>query len=258
MSGISFTPAALCSVYHVPTLYGMPIPAGATQVEVRPVLGRGQSRILFRGPVEQDGVCITEDDIADQVAGNAPFWEYLDAQVRNGRVVAQQHSAKGRWQFRLSVSFQDQSGSCASLDDQGSTTRVTAEVFEFYRGALAGEKSSPLESALVTLATSMAELARSKVESESKVAQVVSQALTQSLQAVMPSLASAAKDASMVALVEKQLAHENQRADKATDAVLRMLKDKQESGDTFDDLAKMASFGVTALNFIRTAKGVVN
>jgi len=242
----------------VPTLYGIPIPAGSTQVEVRPILGRGQSRILFRGPVEQDGVCITEDDIADQVAGNAPFWEYLDAQVRSGRVVSQQQSAKGRWQFKLSVSFQDQSGACATLDDRGSTSHVTTEVFEFYRGSVTAANPSPLENALVTLSTAMAELAKSKLESESKVAQVISQAITQSLQAVMPSLASAAKDASMVALVEKQLAHENQRADKATDAVLRMLKDHKESGDAFDDLAKVASFGVTALNFIRTAKGVVN
>lgn len=258
MSGISYTPAALCSFYHVPTLYGIPIPAGATQVEVRPILGRGQSRILFRGPVEQDGVFITEDDIADQVASHASFWEYLDAQVRTGRVPAQQDSPKGCWKFRLSVSFQDQTGAPASLDEQGNTSRVTAEYFEFFRGPLRGEKTSPLETALVSLATSMVELTKSKVESESKVAQLVSQALTQSLQAVVPALACAAKDASMVALVEKQLAHENQRADKATDAVLRMLKDKQESGDTFDDLAKLASFGATALNLIRTAKGVVN
>ena len=51
---------------NTPTLYGIPIPRERS----RSRCGRssvGQRRLMYRGPVERDGVFITEDVIADHV-----------------------------------------------------------------------------------------------------------------------------------------------------------------------------------------------
>ena len=58
----------------------------------------------------------------------------------------------GVWMFRLSVCFQDQHGAPATLDpDAGLTSRVTAEAYEFYRGASKSDESG----AVNTLATAL-------------------------------------------------------------------------------------------------------
>ena len=138
----------------MPTLYGISIPQGATQVEVRPVFGRGQRRLMFRGPVERDGVFVTEDDIADHVAGDASFWQYIDSQVA-AKVL--QASSAGAWLLKLSVCFQDQHGAPATLDpESGLTSRVTAEAWEFWRGAA---PKSEEHSAVASLSSAIAELA---------------------------------------------------------------------------------------------------
>jgi len=250
----------------VPTLYGIPIPPGATQVEVRPIFGRGQRRLLYRGPVEQDGVFITEDVIADHVSNDAPLWEYLSAQVRAKTIQAPQD---GVWRFKLSVCFQDQHGAPATLDpDTGITSRVTSEAWEFWKGDASPDKSTPVEHALLAVVKETCALARSALERtmahEQNLASAVKEVLTQ----VMPSIAemgkgialasAQAQHAPFLALVEKQLGHENQRADKATDAVLRMLKDRQEGGGALDDLTKLATFGTAAMGLMQKAKGLAN
>jgi hypothetical protein len=138
----------------VPTLYGIPIPPGAQQVEVRPVFGRGQRRLMFRGPVERDGVFITEDDIADHVAADSAFWAYVDSQVAS-KVL--QVPATGVWAFKVSVCFTDQHGAPATLDpNSGLTSRVAAEPWEFWRGA---SKESEDKNALGAVSVALADLA---------------------------------------------------------------------------------------------------
>lgn len=253
-------------MYHVATLYGIVIPPGATQVEVRPVFGRGQRRLMYRGPVHRDGVDITEDVIADHVATDAAFWEYVAAQVRTKVLQAPQD---GAWQFRLSVCFQDQHGAPATLDpDSGITSRVTAEAWDFWKVDGAPDKSTPTEQALLSVVKETCSLARGALErsmaSEQNIATAVKEVLTQ----VMPSIAEMAKGialasaqgqhAPFLALVEKQLGHENQRADKATDAVLRMLKERQESGDSLEGLTKMVTLGTAAVGLWNKTKGLAN
>jgi len=172
----------------VPTLYGIPIPPGATQVEVRPIFGRGQRRLLYRGPVEQDGVFITEDAIADHVAVDEAFWQYVSAQVS---AKALQPTANGVWAFKLSVCFQDQHGAPATLDpDAGLTSRATSEAWEFYRGTGRTEDAT----AVGTLASALSSVIAKQGEA--------SAAQTQASMLLVKALADATKDIAATAIKE--------------------------------------------------------
>lgn len=65
------------------TLYGFKVPDGARLAEVRGATSQiGRARVIFRGPLEQDGQLLTEDTIADAVACDGRFWDWVNAQVR--------------------------------------------------------------------------------------------------------------------------------------------------------------------------------
>lgn len=245
------TVRALCILYHVPTLYGIPIPPGAHQVEVRPVFGRGQRRLLYRGPVERDGVFVTEDDIADHVAADAAFWQYVAAQVS---AKALQPGDNGTFSFKLSVCFQDQHGAPATLDpNTGITSRVTADAWDFYRASNKGED----QAASTTLANALAQLSGKQVDLQSAQTQAsvqIAQALTQCVQGVA---ATVIKE-TMAPLIEAQKliaeqARQNQlRADGLTvDLFKRMDTRPSPSGNGLGlvrDLLGVAREAKTLLN----------
>lgn len=229
----------------MPTLYGIPIPAGAQQVEVRPVFGRGQRRLMYRGPVERDGVFITEDVIADHVANDEAFWQYVQAQVNAKALPAPQ---AGVWMFRLSVCFQDQHGAPATLDpDAGLTSRVTAEAYEFYRGASKSDESG----AVNTLATALSQSQAMQSQAAANMAQVYATAARD--------IATATMREAMAPLIEAQkLIAENarraeERADGVTVDLYRQLsqRPKESSGSGLGllrDLLGVAREAKTFLN----------
>lgn len=172
------------------TLYGIQIPDGARQVEVRPVLGRGQARLLFRGPVEQDGVFITEDSIADAVAHDSAFWAYIEAKVKAGAIPAQPNG----WAFRLSVSFQDQSGAHATLcADTGTTSKVTSEAWDFWRAGTAKNEEHnavvALSGALQTLAGKAGEQNAAVVQAAAAMAKDIAIEVTKAVQGPLVEMA---------------------------------------------------------------------
>jgi hypothetical protein len=111
---------------------------------------------MYRGPVEQDGSPVTEEAVADAVAKDSGFWEYVAKQVEAGRIPEQ----PSVWRFRLAVSFQNSDGSNAVLDESGSTSRVTEQSFEFYRS---GQRAKETD-AVATLAVAVSQLAKSQAE----------------------------------------------------------------------------------------------
>lgn len=117
----------------MPSLYGCPIPASAETVEVRPILGRGHARPLYRGAVHQNSAVLNEHFIVHHVAHSGEVWQYIHSQAAIGRISPQM----GVWRFRLALSFYDQHNSPLALDAEGRSSHVTSESWEFYRhGAL--------------------------------------------------------------------------------------------------------------------------
>lgn len=222
----------------MPTLYGIAIPQGAQQVEVRPVFGRGQRRLLFRGPVERDGVFLTEDEIADHVAADSAFWAYIDSQVASKVLQA---PANGVWAFRLSVSFQDQHGAPATLDpSSGITSRVASEPWEFWRGAAAPsqekEAVSALGAALADLAGKQATTSAALVQASAAMARDI--AIEVSKQVQQPLL-------EMARLVAEHAKRSEERADGLAVDLFKNLNGRQVPGSS-------------GLGALRDLVGVVN
>lgn len=234
------------------TLYGIVIPPGAAQVEVRPVFGRGQRRLMYRGPVQRDGVDITEDVIADHVATDAAFWEYVAAQVRTKVLQA---PPDGAWQFRLSVCFQDQHGAPATLDpDSGITSRVTAEAWEFYRAAASQEDAS----ATGVLANTLGQLATKQADAQSAQSQAMAE-MAKTLSSCVKEIAATAIQQSMAPLMEAQklIADNARRAEERADGLAVDLfknlttRPKTDTGSGFGllrDLLGVAKEAKTLLN----------
>ncbi len=88
-------------------LFGVPVPDGAVKATIKPLLGRGQTKAMWSGPIEKDGIAVDECDIVSDVSDNAAFWSYVDLQVQSKRITAK---ADGVWLFRVIVIFEDQNG----------------------------------------------------------------------------------------------------------------------------------------------------
>ena len=111
-------------------LFGLQIPDAATHVTVRPILGQGNRRALYRGPVDQDGVVLSDDDIKDTVARDARFWDYVDASIKSGSL---SETDKRSLRCRVSVQFLDSGGAALSLGDGGELWAQSTETVEFLR-----------------------------------------------------------------------------------------------------------------------------
>lgn len=222
----------------MPDLFGIQIPPGAVTVEVRPIFGKGGTRLLFRGPVEENGVFVSEADIADRVAKDAGFWEYVDSAVEAGRIP----ESKGIWAFKLSLQFANQDGSYASDASTGRSSYLTGEPVEFWRakGAKAGG-----ESAVVI------ELLKLVREQGQLVPQLVREAVREGLTAGKELLCASAREAAQLqaagsaplaqamTLIQGFANAETKRADDASRAVVRMLNETKQ--DTDDDIFDKAT-----------------
>lgn len=102
------------------TLFGHEVPGAAVRVEVRPIFRQGNTLPLY------DGTCqdLTEGDILLAASKNVGFWEYVDAQVRAGRI---QTPKDNLWSWQVRVRFFDQAGNA-------SDSLKSENLHEFYRG----------------------------------------------------------------------------------------------------------------------------
>ena len=180
------------------------------------------SHEFFRGPVEQDGSLSRKTTSLTRwqaMLRSGSTW-----MLRCGPGACRRSKTRRKvLEVPASVSFQDQTGAPASLDEQGNTSRVTAEYFEFFRGPLRGEKTrletAPSASRLRWLNSPSPKWRASR----RSLSWFHRRSLSHFRPWCQPSPARP-RTHPWWRWSKKQLAHENQRADKATDAVLRMLK----------------------------------
>ena len=106
-------------------LYGLRVPDSTRLVEVRALIGNlSRSRVIYRGPLEEHGVEVTEDSIADLVATDARFWDWVSAQVRQRRIPTDSAGDGSIVKLKLALSFMQQDGSKAIIDEAtGATSR---------------------------------------------------------------------------------------------------------------------------------------
>lgn len=112
------------------TLFGLQIPDAAMHVTVRPIVGQGNRRALYRGPVDEDGRVLSDDDIKDAVARDLRFWEYVERSLEAGSLP---EGDPKRLSCRVSVQFTDSGGAAIALNDQGETWAQSKETVEFLR-----------------------------------------------------------------------------------------------------------------------------
>ena len=117
-------------------LFGVPVPDGAVKATIKPLLGRGQTKAMWSGPIEKDGIAVDECDIVSDVSDNAAFWQYVDLQVQAKRITAK---SDGVWLFRLIVIFED-------VYKRQAFHRATASVSS-YRALLFSEGRAPVAAA---------------------------------------------------------------------------------------------------------------
>lgn len=241
------------------TLYGFVVPDGARLVEVRAVTVPSlRPRTIFRGSLDEFGVAITEDAIADTVATDAKFWDWVGAQVRMRRISSEQRSDDGAVvRLKLSVSFINQDASLAIVDEAtGATSLVTDEAWEFHKGSTGNSDHANPMTLLERLMTLMFEQQR---EMPNQVARLLKEVTDTGKVALQTSAAESSKILqaaveplkAQMALIEKSHNHETTRADKASDAVIRMLNnpDKDKSS-TVDDLVKLVGAAPAILTIL--------
>ena len=243
----------------MPSLYGIPIPTGAKQIEVKPVLGSGPTRALFRGAVEENGRYVTEDDIADQAGRDQGFWDYIKVQASAGRL---KQPESGIWSFRLAVKFFDQFGAVASIDTEGKTTRTTDEPWEFFpsvRVAAQAAAPDPMATALAFLrdmhGAFAAEHKAALQESRSIVSTAVAAAQeivkTASTEAQKLLAAGAEPLRHTVDRVVEQARHETARADDATKDVVTLVREGESGGSLLDGLGKLVTVAPVAIPLVK-------
>lgn len=230
------------------TLYGFVVPDGARLVEVRAVtVPSVRPRTIFRGPLDEFGVVITEDSISDTVATDAKFWDWVGAQVRMRRVSAEQRSDDGAViRLKLSVSFINQDASLAILDEAtGATSLITDEAWEFHKGSAGHTDQANPMNLIERLMTLVIEQQK---EMPNQVARLLKEVTDTGKAALQTSAAESSKilQASVeplkaqMALIDKSHTHESTRADKANDAVIRLLNNpEKDKGNMVDDLVKL-------------------
>lgn len=119
-------------------LFGVPVPAGAVRVSIRPVMGRGPTLPLWEGRLSA-GEELSDGEILAAAARNQGFWDYVDAQIRAKRI---EPAEVFDWKLRLVFADQNATESSAT----------TADTFEVFRGAaLAQGKAADPFAQLLTL-----------------------------------------------------------------------------------------------------------
>lgn len=231
-------------------------------MEVRPVLANaGRPRVIYRGPLEENGVTLTEDVIADTLACDGKFWDWVHAQIRARRIPDDSDGTVVR--LKLSLSFIGQDASFAVVDSAtGGTSLITEEAWEFHKGANGGDINNPLY--IIQQFTSM--IIEQQQQIHVQMAKMLKDVLDTGQKAIVASAGESAKIIqaaveplkSSFALVEKAYQHESTRADKASDCVIRMLNDRDKEDSSLDEATKMVTLATSALALLEKGKKVVN
>lgn len=247
------------------TLYGVVVPDGARMVEVRAITSSAnRPRTIFRGPIEEGGVLLTEDAIADSLAGDSKFWDWVSAQIRQRRIPTEQNGDGSVVRLRLSVSFINQDASPAILDDTtGATSFATAEAWEFYRGTPGS--GDPLNPMFLIHQFSQLIIEQQK-DMPNQVSRMLKEVVEVGKSAIQTSAAESAKIIqasveplkSQLTLIEKSHTHESTRADRASDAVIRMLMSESKDKDPVSEPEKLIGFLTALLALAEKGKKVLN
>lgn len=162
-------------------LFGVPIPPGAVRVSVRPSIGRGGVLPLWEGRLDE-GEPPSDSDILIQGSRNAGFWEYLDAQIRSGRLKREEV-----YEWKLRLCFVDQNHAEESI--------TTPQAFECYRSTASGTSADP-HAQILALHQSGMELVREALRASSECVKEATKAAAAAIADVSKSAAAALAEAS--------------------------------------------------------------
>lgn len=244
-------------------LYGLRVPDSTRLVEVRALAGNlSRSRVIYRGPLEEHGVEVTEDGICDQVAMDSKFWDWIGAQLRQRRIPADSSGDNGGVvRLKLSLSFIQQDGSKAIVDEaSGATSIVTEDSWEFFKAAAGNQEQISQLALMERFFTLMMEQQKELPTQIAKILSVITETGRATLQT------SAAESSKIIqasveplkaqmALIEKSHTHETTRADKSTDAVIRMMNsdDFKKPDSLVDNLVTLAGAAPQILLLLKRA-----
>lgn len=265
------------------TLYGTVVPDSARLVEVRAIVStRQRPRTIFRGPLEDSGYVLTEDMIADTVADDAKFWAWVATQSQRRHLQADRLGDDGTvLRCKLSISFINQDGSFAILDPVHNTTTVTTqETWEFHK-TCASESIDPMRlvdkfsNALIEqqkeMPNMMARMLKDVIDANKlamqETAKMLQQSAIESAKIIQQSAIEAAKITAAASepiktsftLVDQAYKHESTRADKAADAVIRILnaETKSKEDDSIDQVSRIVTAGAGILTLLEKSKKVL-
>lgn len=222
------------------SIFGVPIPDGAVKASIKPLLGRGQSKAMWQGAIEKDGIYIDECDIITDVADNVAFWSYIDLQVQAKRITAKD----GVWPFRVIVSFEDQAGvrteGAQSSEDvefvRRSGSGATSQADQSFVRMLSLVEKLTMELPKVLHEQTMQHHERvtaaglKVIEESGKNAAAQAAGIIQSTQAPLQAT---------IDSINKAFEQERNRYDSSIKLNMRMLETKKTT-NIFDDVAKLA------------------
>lgn len=237
-----------------PALFGVTIPAGATRVVIRPVLGPGGAQPMYEGRLEV-GAEPTETQVKADVARNSDFWSYIDGKVRAKKL---EPPRDDEWSWKLRLHFYNQVNSEELL--------VTDGPHDFYRGPPSpGTPDGTLETRLCLLlekgVTVIETVGKSASEALASLAKASSEAIAATSKAACDSIAESTKaGAAAVAEATKQTAVVSQVAlsqqDEAAElkeALIAELKNKSKPAaptqTTAQQVRELLDVGKTLMGF---------
>ena len=247
-------------------LYGLRAPDSTRLVEVRALVGNlSRSRVIYRGPLEEHGVEVTEDSIADLVATDARFWDWISAQVRQRRIPVEGAGDGSVVKLKLSLSFIQQDGSKAVIDAAtGATSIITEDSWEFFKSASSNQEQTGQMAMMERFFTLMMEQQKELPNQIAKILSVVTEtgkATLQTSAAESSKILQASVEPlkAQMALIDKQHTHETTRADRASDAVIRMLNsdDFRKGESQIDDFVKLIGAAPAILALLEKAKKAI-
>ncbi len=245
-------------------LFGCKVPDAARVVEVKVNPGgAGRPRTIYRGPLEEAGsYTLTEDAVIDAICADVRFWEWVAVQVRSGRIQSPGVGDTGFVRMRVVVSFLNQDGSLAVIDEgTGTTSYSCPDTWEFHKSNTIAKDTDPM--------TLVVELTKALMEQQKLLPDMMVRMLKEISENGKASIQTSAAESakilaamlepfkSQLAIIDKQHLHETSRADKATDAVIRMLN-STDRDKGISEPEKLFNAGSAFLSMIEKSKKLLN
>lgn len=247
-------------------LFGCKVPEAARVLEVKSNPGgAGRPRTIFRGPLDEAGnYTLTEDAVIDAVCADPRFWDWVTVQQRSRRLLSQAGVADGGVvTLRLTVSFLNQDGSLAVLDEgTGATSFSCPDTWEFHKTASMHKDTDPM--------TLVIELSKAIVEQQKLMPEVMVRMFKEMSESGRVTIQTSAAESakllqasieplkSQLAIIEKSHTHESTRADRASDAVIRMLMSDPKEKESVSEPEKLIGFLTALLALAEKGKKVLN